>query len=78
LKETYRHVSDKAVIVEGVIRGTHKGSFLGIAATDRQIEIPQCAVFFFDEEGKLAGERVYFDATLILQQLGLLPTPPEA
>jgi len=29
-------------------------------------------VFPFDQEGKLAGERLYLDGALLLQQLGVL------
>jgi predicted ester cyclase len=65
----HSHISSDAIIVELVLRGRHSGDWQGIAATYRKFEIPACAIFTFDEEGKLAGERVYFDAALLLQQI---------
>jgi steroid delta-isomerase-like uncharacterized protein len=67
------HASDDAVIVEVLMRGTHTGPFRGIPATGRQMAVPVCAVFPFDENEKLAGERLYYDVALMLTQLGLLP-----
>lgn len=68
-----RHASDDAIILELVLRGEHSNTWQGIAATGRKFEIPACAVFTFDEGGKLAGARVYFDGALLLKQLGVLP-----
>jgi SnoaL-like polyketide cyclase len=67
-----QHISDESIVVELMLRGKHTDSFQAIAATNREFEIPVCAIFDFDEEGKLAGERVYFDGALLLQQLGIL------
>lgn len=69
---TQRHVGDESIVVEMMLRGKHTADFQGIAATNREFEIPACAIFEFDEAGGLAGERVYFDAALLLQQLGVL------
>lgn len=66
------HVSDEAIITELLFTGIHTDTFQGIAATNRQFSIPACAIFTFDGEGKLAGEKVYFDGALVLQQLGVL------
>ena len=53
--------------------GTHHGPLFGIPPTGRRFEIPACAVFIFDEDDKIVGERGYFDSALLLRQLGLLP-----
>ena len=67
-------MTEEAVIFEGgVLRGTHKGTWKGIPATGRRFEIGGCAVVLFDEDQKLAGERVYLDEALLLRQLGVLP-----
>ena len=68
-----RHVSDDAIILEVTLTGEHTETWQGIPATGRKFAIPLCAVFPFDEEGKLAGERVYLDGALLLKQLGVLP-----
>jgi len=59
--------------VEMVLSGTHSGTWFGIPPTGRRFELPACAVFIFDEDDKIAGERGYFDSALLLRQLGLLP-----
>ncbi|MBD0373685.1 MAG: ester cyclase [Pyrinomonadaceae bacterium] len=69
----HRYVTDEAVILELTVTGEHTGTWQGIAATGRKIEFPVCAIFVFDEEGKAASERVYFDGSLLLKQLGVLP-----
>ena len=74
LEITRRYVSDEAIIVEVTFSGTHKNQWSGIPATGRRVQFPLCAIFPFDENDRLAGERVYFDSALILRQLGALPT----
>ena len=67
-----RHISDDAIILEVTLTGEHTRTWQGIPPTGRKFTIPLCAVFPFDEEGKLAGERVYLDGALLLKQLGVL------
>lgn len=68
----HQHVSNDSIVVELIIKGKHTANFQGIPATDRDFEIPACAIFDFDSEEKLACERVYFDGTLMLKQLGVI------
>jgi steroid delta-isomerase-like uncharacterized protein len=70
---TQQHVSGESIVVEMTFRGKHTGAWEGIPATNRAFEIPACAIFDFDDEGKIASERVYFDGALLLRQLGVLP-----
>lgn len=72
VEEKQRYISDNAVILEATLGGEHTNTWQGIPATGRKVEVPLCAVFPFDEEGKLAGERVYLDGALLLRQLGVL------
>ena len=65
------HIADDAIPVEMLLSGTHTDTWRGIPATGRRFEIPLCAVFIFDQNDKIAGERGYFDAALMLRQLGL-------
>jgi steroid delta-isomerase-like uncharacterized protein len=73
LEITRRYVSDEAIIVEVTFSGTHKGQWNGIPATGLRVQFPLCAIFPFDENDRLTGERAYFDSALILRQLGALP-----
>jgi steroid delta-isomerase-like uncharacterized protein len=70
-----RHAAAETLILEVTIRGTHLGSWRGLPATGRRIEFPLCAVFSFDEAGRMAGERVYYDRAAVLGQLGLFHEP---
>ena len=64
------HRSDDAVIVEFDLMGTHLGPLRGIPATGRTFRCPMIAVFVFDG-ALITNERVYFDASTMLAQLGL-------
>jgi steroid delta-isomerase-like uncharacterized protein len=66
--------SDNAVIVEFILLGTHHGPIWGIAPTGKAFECRMTAFFLF-EGAKMTCERVYFDATTILRQLGQTTIP---
>jgi steroid delta-isomerase-like uncharacterized protein len=68
------HHADDAVLVEAVIRGTHKGPLRGLPPTGNQYELPILAMFMFNGE-KLTCERIYFDQTTVLRQLGIARDP---
>jgi steroid delta-isomerase-like uncharacterized protein len=68
------HHADDAVLVEAVVRGTHKGPLRNLPPTGREFELPILAIFVFEGEG-LVCERVYFDQTTVLRQLGVARDP---
>jgi steroid delta-isomerase-like uncharacterized protein len=68
------HNADDAVLVEAVVRGTHKGPLRSLPPTGREFELPILSIFMFDGD-KLIGERVYFDQTTVLRQLGIARDP---
>ena len=64
--------ADDAVIVEFDLLGTHSGPFLGIAPTGREFRCRMAAFFIFEDgTDRIECERVYFDASTILTQLGI-------
>src|SRR5262245_40486334 len=65
-------------IVEEHVRLENQHDLDRIPATGRQVEIPICAIFTFDQRDRLAGEKIYYDRASLLQQLGLFhePTSP--
>jgi steroid delta-isomerase-like uncharacterized protein len=69
------HASSEAVIIECLIRGTHGGTWRDLPATGRRLEFPLCGVYTFDEDGKLAGERIYYDRATVLRQCGVFREP---
>src|SRR3954465_4378347 len=68
------HHTDEGVMVEAVIRGTHKGPLRSLPPTGREYELPILAIFMFEGD-KLECERVYFDQTTVLRQLGIARDP---
>jgi steroid delta-isomerase-like uncharacterized protein len=70
-----RHVSVDAVVLEVIVRGEHLGPWRGLPPTGRQVELPLCGIFTFDEEERLAGERAYYDRATLLRQLGVFHEP---
>ncbi|HEY2474503.1 MAG TPA: ester cyclase [Candidatus Cybelea sp.] len=71
----HEYVSSDHVLLEVVIRGTHRGMWRGLPATGRTIATPLCAVFSFDSNDRLAAERIYYDRATVLKQLGLFHEP---
>jgi len=63
-----------AVLVEGVFKGTHNGTWRGLPATGRHVDFPMCLIFEFEGE-VLVNERIYFDLGTPLRQLGVAYDP---
>lgn len=65
-------ISDTVTVWRWVVRGTHRGPFRGMAATDREVVLPGCE---FIAAGPAGIERVdgYYDRLSLLAQLGLAP-----
>ena len=59
-----------AVLVEGRFTGTHLGSWRGLPATGRKVDFQMCLIFEFDGES-MTNEKVYFDLSTPLRQLGI-------
>jgi len=70
-----RHPSEVAVVLEVIIRGRHLGSWRGLPPTGRPVEFPLCAIFTFDDEDRLAGEKIYYDRATVLRQIGVFHEP---
>jgi len=73
-----RHVTDDAIVLEVMIRGTQLGGWRGLPATGRRVEFPLCGVYTFDADDRLAGERIYYDRGTVLRQLGVFHEPQSA
>ena len=54
-------------------RGTHKGEFMGMAATGKQVTWAGCEVMHW-EGGKVVEGWWYADALGMMQQLGVIPS----
>jgi steroid delta-isomerase-like uncharacterized protein len=62
-------VGETSVVEESVLTGTHQGTWMGLAATGRRIELPLTIVFPV-EDGRFTGERMYFDMGTLRRCLG--------
>lgn len=71
----HRHASEHTVVLEVIIRGRHLGAWRGLPATGRRIEFPLCGVYTFDQQNRLAGEKIYYDRATVLRQLGVFHEP---
>jgi steroid delta-isomerase-like uncharacterized protein len=69
------HVADDVVVLECTISGTHLGTWHGLPATGRPISIPLCGVYTFGDGAQIAGERIYYDRAMVLEQLGVFHDP---
>lgn len=63
--------------VRGTLSGTHLGNFMGMApATGRRITWTGTAIFGFDEAGLSNARWQEWDGLSVMQQMGVIPTPP--
>ena len=67
-----KHLAWEAIIIEAEILGTHRGSWMGVAATGKTIRVSICAVFTFTPDDRLKTEVVYYDRLTLLSQLGVM------
>jgi steroid delta-isomerase-like uncharacterized protein len=70
-----RYAAEAAVVVEVVISGRHFGAWRGLPATGRRVSFPLCGIFTFDDQDRLAGEKIYYDRATVLRQLGVFHEP---
>ena len=62
------HHSDRAVISEHWMTGTHLGDLQGVEPTGRKFRARMAAIFEFDGD-RLVNQRLYYDAGTIARQL---------
>jgi len=66
--DVLRHAAG-AVVIEGRMTGTHRGSYAGVAASGRSLDL-RAAVFFTFDGPELRRETVYYDELTLLRQIG--------
>ena len=62
------------VVLRATLRGTHKGEYIGIAPTGKQITLTAISIRRI-EGGQIAEEWVELDMLGLMQQLGVVPPP---
>ena len=58
------------LIVETRFKGRHKGPFLGVAPTGRDVDVPM-TIFVTFADKLLSGERFYWNLGTLLEQIGV-------
>ena len=66
--------SGDTVVIRMRATGTHRGSYVGIAPTNKSIVLEACSVTEV-KNGKSIHSRMYADNVKLLQQLGVLSLP---
>ncbi len=61
------------VVARAAVRGTHKGEYRGIAATERSVSVPGVDIFRI-AGGKFVELWSYLDTLGLMQQLGVIPS----
>jgi steroid delta-isomerase-like uncharacterized protein len=64
---------DDTVAVRYTMTGTHRGTFAGVAPTNRPV-VAQSMAFYRLADGKIVEERAQLDMLAVLQQLGAVPS----
>lgn len=70
----HRYMTEDGLISEVLARGTHRGDFFGLEPTGRGIEVPVVIIVEF-RDGRMSGERLYYDIATLLRQLGVRALP---
>jgi steroid delta-isomerase-like uncharacterized protein len=68
------HVTDDHIISEVTIHAVHSGPYYDIPPTNREVNWRICVVFTF-KDGKVIGEREYYDRASFLRQIGVNQLP---
>jgi steroid delta-isomerase-like uncharacterized protein len=66
--------SGNSIATQTRATGTHKGTFAGIAATNKSVVVPGCNVIEV-RNGKAIQGRLYSDTAALLMQIGALSLP---
>ncbi len=69
---TYKLARGDNVAEQWCIRGTHLGTFMGIPATGRRVEIQGMSMAEL-REAKFVSDHFYFDALGVLRDMALMP-----
>lgn len=60
------------------IRGTHRGTLLGVPATGNPVDTSVMVIARFDDAGKWVEDWVCWDQVGMFQQIGVIPAPAAA
>jgi steroid delta-isomerase-like uncharacterized protein len=67
--EVRRHHTGHAIVVEQRFRGRHTGTWEGVAASGRIVDVPACTVYELDGDGRITSERPYVDRWMLWEHI---------
>jgi steroid delta-isomerase-like uncharacterized protein len=63
--------AENLVAVEWTLEAVHGGTFAGVPATGRQVQLSGCSFYEYEmSKRKITGGRIYFDVGTLLRQIG--------
>jgi predicted ester cyclase len=65
------------VVLKCRLVGTHNGTFMGIPATGKSVDVP-VALIYRIADGKIASHWMLSDNMAMMQQIGVIPAPDAA
>jgi steroid delta-isomerase-like uncharacterized protein len=65
------------VVLKCKWRGTHSGTFMGIPATGKSVDVPAVLIYQI-ADSKIASHWMLVDSMALMQQLGVIPAPDAA
>ena len=68
--------SGDKVVARVRVTGTHKGEFMGMPATGKDIDVQAIDIVRFGDDGLAREHWGVFDVMGMMQQLGVVPGPP--
>ena len=69
-------ITEEKAMVQGYFKGKHIGEFAGIPATQKEVEVPLCVTYSL-KDGLIYEARIYMQANVLLQQLGVNILAPQ-
>jgi len=70
------YVKDNEAFVHFTFTGTNTGVFAEAAATGKKVKVTGLSHLYFNDEGKMYQEDIYYNELDFLQQLGYTLSPP--
>ena len=70
-------VSGDKVVARVRGTGTHRGEFMGMPATGKNVDVQLIDIIRFGDDGLAVEHWGVFDALKMMQQLGAIPGPPQ-
>jgi predicted ester cyclase len=71
-------VSGDKAVARARVTGTHKGPFVGIAATGKRVDVTLIDIIRFGADGRACEHWGVVDQLAMMQQLGVIPVGPPA